>query len=74
VTNKKLAFKIMSQRKTHGFRLHDNFLHLEEGVESMLLSADYWAMFRDRYGCDVTIQIKKYEKAQDLVSRQMRKG
>ena len=64
----------MSQRRQHGYRLHDNLLHLEEEVESMLLSEDYWAMFRDRYGCDLTIQIKKYESVQELVPRMMKKG
>ena len=55
MANKKLAEKIMEQRKKTLYELHDNKIQFEDMKEIFVLSFEFWSFFRDHYGCDVTI-------------------
>jgi hypothetical protein len=55
IDNKVLANKIDSQRKKNNYKLTDNDLTLREPQDFYLLSKEFWGMFRDRYGCDLTV-------------------
>lgn len=39
-----------------------------------MLSEDFWSVFRDRYGCDLQIQMRKYRTLEDMVPKTMSYG
>jgi len=39
-----------------------------------MLSQDFWEMFRDRYGCDITIQLRRYETFEKMLPTSIMKG
>lgn len=54
--------------------LTDNETQLREPYDYYLLSKDLWCMFRDRYGCDLTIQLRRYEKIDLLYPIDLKRG
>ena len=54
IENKTLAKKVMIQR-ANKYSLTDNEIQLREPQDYFLLSKNFWCMFRDRYGCDLTV-------------------
>ena len=61
IENKMLAKKIMNHRQIRKFKLTDNDLQLREPQDFYMLSKEFWCMFRDRYGCDLTVQLRRYD-------------
>jgi hypothetical protein len=39
-----------------------------------LLSEEFWDHFRDRYGCDVVIQLRKYETFEKMLPSTIERG
>ena len=39
-----------------------------------VLSEDFWSVFRDRYGCDLQIQVRKYKSIDDMLPKSMNCG
>lgn len=74
VENKSLAKKIMNMRQDQNYRLNDNSLPLKEPQDFYYLSKDFWCMFRDRYGCDKTIMLKKYDSPDKMMPEGFKKG
>jgi hypothetical protein len=54
--------------------MHDNHVILHEPSEVFLLSQAFWQMFRDRYGCDIVIQFRKYQTFEKLLPSSIIKG
>ena len=74
VENKPIAKYISDQRKDTRYRIHDNDVDIKEPEEVYILSEDFWSVFRDRYGCDIQIQIRKYANIDQLVPKPFRQG
>lgn len=54
--------------------MHDNLVKLLEPEDYYMLSQNFWEIFRDRYGCDVTIQLRRYESFEKLLPGTIVKG
>ncbi len=39
-----------------------------------MLSKEFWCMFRDRYGCDLTVQLRRYETFDHMSPADLKKG
>ena len=61
IGNSALAELIMQRRKRLDYPMHDNKLMLKEPDDFYQLSQDFWDMFRERYGCDIAIQLRRYD-------------
>ena len=61
VENKQIAEQIQHQRMDYRYRIHDNDTDIREPEDVYVLSEDFWSVFRDRYGCDLQIQVRKYK-------------
>ena len=74
VENKPIADGIQEQRKETRYKVHDNDIQIKEPEDVYVLSEDFWSVFRDRYGCDLQIQMRKYRTLEDLVPKTMNYG
>ena len=74
IENKVLAKKIMSQRKLKNHSITDNEVQLREPQDYYLLSKDFWCMFRDRYGCDLTVQLRRFDSVESMLPFDLKRG
>jgi len=44
---------------------------LGEPQDIYVLSVDFWNIFKDRYGCDMAIQMRKYAEIEDMVPKDL---
>lgn len=51
----------MKVRADTGYKIHDNDIKVSDESDIYILSYEFWTGFVNRYGCDVIIQLKKYE-------------
>jgi hypothetical protein len=66
IENKVLAKKIMSQRKLK-ITASQITKYSCEPQDYYLLSKDFWCMFQDRYGCDLTVQLRRFDSVESML-------
>ena len=74
VENKQIAEQIQQQRMDYRYRIHDNDTDIREPEDVYVLSEDFWSVFRDRYGCDLQIQVRKYKTLAEMVPKTISYG
>ena len=74
VENKQIAEQIQHQRMDYRYRIHDNDTEIREPEDAYVLSEDFWSVFRDRYGCDLQIQVRKYKTLAEMVPKTLSYG
>lgn len=64
----------MQVRAENGYKIHDNDIKINDEDSIYILSYEFWTGFVSRYGCDVIIQLKKYDSVSQMLPRDQRRG
>jgi hypothetical protein len=74
ITNSNIAEYIRLNRIKNHYPIHDNDIVLDEPDKIYLLNEAFWENYKERYGCDVIIQLRKYESFEKCLPPGFQKG